>query len=565
MTHRVQSRRGTGSVGKLARADLAWSVGLCVVLGTPLLLALWSAIDAALDLSAWHRLLSDRQTWHALAISLGTGIASSLLAVGLCGWILSRSFPSRWPRVVRVLGPMLALPHAAFGIGLVFLISPSGWLLRALSPWATGFSDPPPWITSQDPWGLGLMLVLVAKEVPFLLWAAAAQLQRADVAQRLARELELARSMGYAASTAWWRVVWPQLWPRLAWPMLAVLAYSMTVVDVALVIGPAAPPTLAVLAWSWLLDADLALNRQGAAAAWLLALALALVATACWRLSGLQHWRDRRTRGSRGMRQGRWPGAASASLRALIALYLAVMLALAIGSVSGVWRFPGLLPQTLSLDAWASVMASSGTVTTTLTLALASAGAALLWSLAWLETAAPAWDRWLRRVIYLPLVLPSVLWVIGVHAISLRWGLDARWSGLWLAHSLACVPYVLITLGPAYSGFDPRYRHISASLGHGRGIFLLRVKWPLLRAALSSAFAVGFAVSVAQYLPTLFIGAGRFATVTTEAVTLASGAQRSLTSAYAWLQWLLPVLGFGLAAWAGKPRRFRSAKTSAHG
>ena len=232
------------------------------------------------------------------------------------------------------------------------------------------------------------------------------------------------------------------------------------------------------------------------------------------------------------------------------------MLALAVGSVSGVWPFPKLLPETLTLGAWTSVWASSRTIGTTLTLGLASATTALVWSLAWLETAPPAWDERLRGIIYLPLILPSVLWVVGVHAAALRWGMDARWSGLWLAHSLACVPYVLITLGPAYGGFDPRYRFVAASLGHGRAVFLLRVKWPLLRAALLSAFAVGFAVSVAQYLPTLFIGAGRFATVTTEAVTLASGAQRSLTSAYAWLQWLLPVLCFGLAAWAGKPRRF---------
>jgi putative thiamine transport system permease protein len=68
--------------------------------------------------------------------------------------------------------------------------------------------------------------------------------------------------------------------------------------------------------------------------------------------------------------------------------------------------------------------------------------------------------------------------------------------------------------------------------------------------------AVGFAVSVAQYLPTLYVGAGRWNTVTTEAVTLAAGAQRSLTSAYAWLQFVLPVLGFALAAWVGRPRRF---------
>ena len=562
VTQRATRLRGPGAADMPSPVDLVWSLGLCVLIGVPLLLALWSAITAALDLSAWHAMLTDRQTWHALALSLGTGIASSLFAVGLCAWILSRSFPVRWPRVVRLLGPMLAVPHAAFGIGLVFLISPSGWILRALSPWATGHSAPPPWMTSQDPWGIGLVLALAAKEVPFLLWAAAAQLQRADVAQRLSRELDLARSMGYAPHTAWWRVVWPQLWPRLAWPMLAVLAYSMTVVDVALVIGPASPPTLAVLAWSWLRDADLAVNRQGAAAAWLLAVALAVVATMCWQLATSRSWRARRTTGHRGMRRTIiLSGAGLPVLGALVGLYLAVMLALAVGSVSGVWPFPGLLPQNLSLAAWTSVLASSSTVVTTLTLALASAGAALLWSLAWLETAPPAWDAWLRRVIYLPLVLPSVLWVVGVHAISLRWGLDARWSGLWLAHSLACVPYVLITLGPAYSGFDPRYRHVNASLGHGRATYLLRVKWPLLRAALWSAFAVGFAVSVAQYLPTLFIGAGRFATVTTEAVTLASGGQRSLTSAYAWLQWLLPVLGFALAAWAGKPRRFRNAGT----
>ena len=46
-----------------------------------------------------------------------------------------------------------------------------------------------------------------------------------------------------------------------------------------------------------------------------------------------------------------------------------------------------------------------------------------------------------------------------------------------------------------------------------------------------------------------------------EAVTLAAGAQRSLTSAYAGLQWLLPVLGFALAAWVGRPRRFTVAAT----
>jgi len=60
-------------------------------------------------------------------------------------------------------------------------------------------------------------------------------------------------------------------------------------------------------------------------------------------------------------------------------------------------------------------------------------------------------------------------------------------------------------------------------------------------------FAVGFAVSVGLYLPTLFAGAGRIATLTTEAVTLAGGADRRLVGVTALLQAGLPLLIYGAA------------------
>lgn len=551
------------------RAPLFIALFLLVLLGAPLSWAVLAAAHAALEAQAWHDLLMDSQTGAALALTVWTGLAATLLSVAIAAQLLCSSFATpAWSRLVRALGSMLAVPHAAFAIGFVALIAPSGWVLRALSPWATGLDTPPPWVTTQDPWGLGLVAVLVFKEVPFLLWAAATQLQRAEVAQRFVREIALARSMGYTHQRVWWRVVWPQLWPRLRWPLLAVLTYSLTVVDVALVIGPTSPPTLAPLAWSWLLDADLARNAQGAAAAWLLAVLLALLAAGLWQLPKLGLWRRRWTTGERGrgtsVNTGQHDLTRFSALAVLAGTYVAIMTALAIGSVSGVWAFPALIPQTFTGSAWASVASSVGTVGTTVGLALASTVTALIWSVAWLESAPRRWDELLRRAIYLPLVLPPVLWVIGVHAVALRWGIDATWPGLWLAHSLATIPYVLIALSPAYMGFDARYWHVTASLGHGRWVFLTRVKWPLLRAALTSACAVGFAVSVAQYLPTLFVGAGRFATVTTEAVTLASGAQRSLTSAYAGLQWLLPVIGFGLAAWAGQARRFSKEISRSH-
>jgi putative thiamine transport system permease protein len=536
---------------------------LAAVMAVPLLGVLSSAAAAALHTGTWRALWADTQLPPALAMTLWTGLASTALSMALAALMLSLTFPGpRWERVMKMLAPMLAMPHAAFAIGLAFLVAPSGWLLRALSPWATGFDAPPAWPTTQDPWGLGLMAVLVAKEVPFLLWAAATQLRRADTAARWTRELEVATSMAYAPRTAWWRIVWPQLWPRLGGPMLAVLAYSLTVVDMALVIGPTTPPTLAVLAWQWLLDADAAINAQGAAASWLLAAVVAVLAGGLWVLPGFLHLRGRWTSGKRGSASACLSSSYPVvliTLVALPALYLAVMLALAVGSVSGVWPFPRLLPETLSWQGWQSVAASASTVWTTCALAFISSMTALAWSVAWLEYAPAHRDAQLRRLIYLPLLLPSVLWVVGLHRLSLAWGIDGRWPGLWLAHSLAATPYVLIALSPAYLNFDRRYASITASLQKSRWLFLAQIKWPLLKASLSAALAVGFAVSVAQYLPTLFVGAGRFVTVTTEAVTLASGAQRSLTAAYAWLQWLLPALMFAAAAWAGRPRHFSRA------
>jgi putative thiamine transport system permease protein len=58
---------------------------------------------------------------------------------------------------------------------------------------------------------------------------------------------------------------------------------------------------------------------------------------------------------------------------------------------------------------------------------------------------------------------------------------------------------------------------------------------------------VGFAVSVAQSLPTLMLGGGRVATITTEAVAIGSGVDRRLAAIYALMQLALPAMAYALA------------------
>ena len=70
-------------------------------------------------------------------------------AVVLCGVARHPGFAA----LRRLLAPLLALPHAAFAIGLAFLIAPSRWLVRLLSPWATGWGRPPTCPPSMIPCG----------------------------------------------------------------------------------------------------------------------------------------------------------------------------------------------------------------------------------------------------------------------------------------------------------------------------------------------------------------------------------------------------------------------------
>ena len=105
------------------------------------------------------------------------------------------------------------------------------------------------------------------------------------------------------------------------------------------------------------------------------------------------------------------------------------------------------------------------------------------------------------------------------------------------------LPYVFLSLSDPWRAYDRRYEAVAAGLGKNRLATLLRVRMPMLLRAILTAAAVGFAVSVGQYLPTLLIGAGRLTTITTEAVALASGGNRRVIGVYAFLQLRLPALG----------------------
>jgi putative thiamine transport system permease protein len=88
---------------------------------------------------------------------------------------------------------------------------------------------------------------------------------------------------------------------------------------------------------------------------------------------------------------------------------------------------------------------------------------------------------------------------------------------------------------------------IANALGARPDRVLWKVRLPMLLRPVLTAAAVGFSVSVGQYLATLLIGGGRVATLTTEAVALASGGDRRAIGVYGLMQTGAALILFALA------------------
>jgi putative thiamine transport system permease protein len=154
--------------------------------------------------------------------------------------------------------------------------------------------------------------------------------------------------------------------------------------------------------------------------------------------------------------------------------------------------------------------------------------------------------RWII-ILYVPLLVPQISFLFGVQLLWNWLWLDGTLIAVTLTHLLFVLPYVLLVLSDPYRALDPRIAIAARSLGANRMRTLLRIKLPLLARPIATAMAIGFAVSVGQYLPTVFAGAGRIDTLTTEAVALASGADRRLAGVIAFALTALPFLALALA------------------
>lgn len=500
-----------------------------------------------LSLTPITSLLAQPNLLQSSLINLLTGLASTVIALMVVMLFVAGFSETRAFRALQhLVSPLLAVPHAAAAFGLVFLIAPSGLLLRLISPELTGFTRPPDWLVPQDPLGLSMMAGLVIKEIPFLFLVTLAALPQVPVT----RARQLMTSLGYGQVTGFLISLGPAIYRQIRLPVLAVLAYSTSVVDVAMILGPTLPAPLSVRVTQWMADSDLNLRFLASAGA-VLQVLLCLVAMGIWVAGELLAARMAAKAAASGRRMAQ-DGPVRALACGAIALSAGLVflgiLVLALWSVAGLWQFPAVLPEELSLRSWMRTLPRIvGPLATTVSLAAVVSAIALLLAIA-LLAARPRHSGTIAgladTVLYLPLLVPQLAFIFGLQLLVVSVGLDPHFLTLVFVHLIFVLPYVILSLSPPWRGLDERYELVAAGLGASPVRILLRIRLPMLLRALLTAFAIGFATSVGLYLPTALIGAGRLVTITTEAVALSSGGDRRVIGVYALLQSLLPFAGF---------------------
>lgn len=262
-----------------ARGALPAVAVLAALFGGALAGAAWRSLqpaslvrDRAPQLDAWRALLHDGAFWESLRFTIQYTVLATAVSAAIA--LLLASALRRTGRGATLLAAApIPAPHLVVATVAVIWLAPGGLADRMLGLVALDVIG--------DPAGIGIVLVYVYKEVPFL-----TLLVLAAWTPGVSEREEAAAVLGAGALARLRHVVWPSVRAALTIGSLVVAAFLLGALEVPLVVGPSSPTALAQYA----LDATRTVEAIGhakAAAALLVGAGLAtLVALALGRLLG---------------------------------------------------------------------------------------------------------------------------------------------------------------------------------------------------------------------------------------------------------------------------------------
>ena len=190
----------------------------------------------------------------ALTSTLISAIASILLAVAINHWAANNKI------IHFILQVPLAAPHLVIGISMILLIAPSGFIARLCSFFFEVDVQNTFPILVNDKWSVGILLVYIWKEIPFITF------MLLTVLKNMGNELlEAGASLGATKLQRFFSITLPIIRFSLGASCCIVFAFTFGAFEIPYLLGQTYPQTLPVWAYMNFSDIDLEARPEGVA------------------------------------------------------------------------------------------------------------------------------------------------------------------------------------------------------------------------------------------------------------------------------------------------------------
>jgi len=120
--------------------------------------------------------------------------------------------------------------------------------------------------------------------------------------------------------------------------------------------------------------------------------------------------------------------------------------------------------------------------------------------------------RIVEAVLLAPLVLPLVIWAIGLLQVYAHAGLSGSLGGMVLAHASFTLPFTVRIMVATFANIDPRYEEAAMSLGAHPLRAFARTTLPMAAPGLIASAALSFFISFNDVIVSTFIAGASWIT-----------------------------------------------------
>lgn len=205
------------------------------------------------------------------------------------------------------------------------------------------------------------------------------------------------------------------------------------------------------------------------------------------------------------------PGPFGRGLAWAVALYLVLPISIVIPVSMTDQRFLSLPQEALTLRHYGTVLASPewlGAIWQSFLIAVASTALAVaagtLCAIGCWRISRRSTDL-VRALMLLPIIIPSIVYAIGLYRYFAGLDLLDRFLGVVIAHGVTGIPYVVITVSTALAAFDPRLEQAARGMGASLGQTLRWVILPRIAPGVVSGAIFAFIHSWDELVIVLFI------------------------------------------------------------